>query len=55
MQELPPNSRQITTEELLQCIGQLYVQCQIQQRLLAEQSQQLVAQNGVVAHEPVNT
>jgi len=35
--------RQVTTEELLQMIGQLYVQVQIFQRLLAEQSQQLVA------------
>jgi hypothetical protein len=39
---------QITTEELLQCIGQLYVQTQVYQRLLATQSQQLIAENGKV-------
>jgi hypothetical protein len=39
---------QVTTEELLQYIGQLYVQTQILQRLLATQSQQLVESNGKV-------
>jgi len=50
MQESQP--REITTEELLQCIGQLYVQSQVLQKLLAEQSRQLVAQNGSV-HDPI--
>jgi hypothetical protein len=32
----------ITTEELLQCIGELFVQSKVLQKLLAFQSQQLI-------------
>jgi hypothetical protein len=32
----------VTTEELLQCIGELYMQSRVFQKLLASQSQQLV-------------
>ncbi|HEY1249253.1 MAG TPA: hypothetical protein VGE97_09715 [Nitrososphaera sp.] len=49
MQELPPNATPITTEDLLQTIGELYVQSRILQRIVANQSQQLV--NGVTKEE----
>ena len=45
--KLPEGARQITTEELLQVIGELYIQSRIYQKLLADQSQQLV--NGAIS------
>jgi len=38
----------VTTEDFLLYIGQLYVQTQVLQKLLASQSRQLVDQNGKV-------
>ena len=39
---MQPEGTAVTTEQLLQYIGQLYVQTQIYQQLLATQSRQLI-------------
>jgi len=45
---MQPEGTAVTTEQLLQYIGQLYVQSQIYQQLLATQSRQLIERNGKV-------
>ena len=47
---LPPGARPIGTEELLACIGELYVQARVLRQVIAQQQQQ--SANGVL-HDAV--